>query len=100
MLPAHVVPRITAQHGCFTIHGRKIETLESFFKKSKKNRIAKIIIDDNEAINIKTDLAISGVIETSLFPDLDGLSRHLRWNTGMDGSRQVRQFSRYILTVS
>ena len=83
ILPAHIVPRIAAQHGCFTIHGRNNSDLSSQLGSGKNSRIAKIVIENDSANSIRTDLAINGIIETSLFPDLDGLARHLRWNNGM-----------------
>lgn len=83
VLPSHIVPRITSQHGCFTIHGKDQNSIEKITDSNDKKHIAKIVIDTYETDNIKADLAICGVIETSLFPDLDGLARHLKWSHNM-----------------
>ncbi len=83
ILPAHIVPRITAQHGCFTIHGRNKKELFDQIETNGLPRIAKIVINDKYVEAIKGDLAINGIIETSLFPDLDGLARHLKWENDM-----------------
>jgi hypothetical protein len=72
--PPFITNRIAAQAAAFTVHpiGCKID--ESRIK-------VKIIIDDSEAARaeIKHALHIYNIHRAALFPDLDGLARHLCW---------------------
>jgi len=76
--PAHSLPRISAQKGNFTVHGRGTKPIEEIFSSSTKPYLAKLIISEKKAVDIQMELEIMGLVETSLFPDLDGLARELR----------------------
>jgi hypothetical protein len=71
--PPHVSPRITAQAGLFTIHPQPWESFTN-----KDNVIQLRIISDFRR-DLKKLLYRYGIHSQSLFPDLDGISRHLKW---------------------
>jgi hypothetical protein len=85
--PTFTTPRINAQRGCFTIH--KVENGEIFspFTAIEEREIIacvhslqKIIIPRDRRGVIHTELNAVGIDYFSLFPDLDGLARKLKWN--------------------
>lgn len=76
--PIGVVPpfnseRITVQRGTFTVHGTDRHGLEQLYTE----RLAKIIIPGDSALQMKRDLRASGIGEFTVFPDLDGLCREI-----------------------
>ena len=71
-IPRHLTPRITAQSGLFTIHPNPYEPFES-------DDIEKLIIPNKIRLDLKRTLDKYGIDRSSLFPDLDGLARHIQW---------------------
>jgi hypothetical protein len=71
-IPKHITQRITAQTGLFTIHPDPRKPLES------KN-IQRWVIPNASRRELKHMLYKYGVHRASLFPDLDGLARHVTW---------------------
>ena len=71
-IPNHITPRITAQTGLFTVHPDPREPLES-------KEIKRWIIPNSFRRELKRILYKYGVHRASLFPDLDGLSKHIGW---------------------
>lgn len=67
-----ITSRITAQSGLFTIHSNPKEPFHS-------SKIEKIIIDSRVRKEIKDTLYRYGIHRASLFPDLDGVSKHVEW---------------------
>lgn len=80
--PTVVTRRIAAQGGVFTLH-RLTEDFKSFrpITKSLKDgrQLYKILVLRDQFGNLREELNRLGVNEVALFPDLDGLSRHLDW---------------------
>lgn len=72
-IPRHVTRRITAQTGMFTIHPDPRSDFRS------DSRITCIIIKNNFRKLLKDMLYQYGIHRASLFPDLDGLSKHIEW---------------------
>ena len=70
-LPEHVTRRIIAQQGQFTIHNNPNVPFERWFRK--------IIIPSKIRQQIRHLLSNYGINRESLFPDLDGLARHIKW---------------------
>lgn len=73
--PPHISPRIPAQQGLFTVHFQpgdspqfKPDHLEVFRLPTKPR-----------AFQMKEALDYAGFNRASLFPDLDGLTRHIAW---------------------
>lgn len=79
LAPSRSSPRLQQQRGFFTLH-RDLECgLEKLCPAAlTKVPIARELFDDARAF-----LRLSGVNEFSLFPDLDGLARHLRTTHGL-----------------
>lgn len=75
-------PRILAQHGWFTLHrfsqkGNKFVPLELNRSTSKKLTEIRIPKDRREDMLVQLDR--HGISTRTLFPDLEGLCRHLNW---------------------
>lgn len=73
--PPHATRRVTAQSGMFTIHPTNNMSLES-------KLIKKIIIPAKRKQYFLEKLAKYGVHAGTLFPDLDGLSRYIKYQNG------------------
>jgi hypothetical protein len=71
-IPNHITPRITAQTGLFTVHPDPRIPLES-------KKIEHWVIPNSFRGELKKILNKYGVHRASLFPDLDGLSKHIGW---------------------
>jgi hypothetical protein len=76
--PNYVDRRIVAQQSCFTIHGRRQTRLEEMLV-GKNDRLAKLTIPSYRVEDIKTQLGIAGLNESTVFPDLGGLGRDINW---------------------
>jgi len=74
--PPHVARRVAVQHSHFTIHGRRQSGLERLAGRDG-SRLVKIIIPRRSIESIVKDLASCGISETTVYPDLEGLSREL-----------------------
>jgi hypothetical protein len=74
--PTHSARRISTQRSCFTIHGSDEAGLESLTGEPDAH-IAKVTIPRSEVLSIREQLAVAGVDEITIFPDLDGLGRYL-----------------------
>jgi hypothetical protein len=71
-IPNHITPRITAQVGLFTVHPDPRIPLKS-------DEIQRLIIPNSFRKELKRILYNYGIHRASLFPDLDGLSKHISW---------------------
>lgn len=72
VVPNHATVRITVQSGLFTIHPTPTEPFTS-------SDIVKFIIPNDARKPIKKALSKIGVDRASMFPDLDGIARHVDW---------------------
>ncbi|MFZ1730013.1 MAG: FRG domain-containing protein [Bacteroidota bacterium] len=71
-IPRHITPRITAQTGLFTIHPDTTTPFES-------TRVDRILIPAKFRKELKRTLYKYGMHDATLFPDIDGLCRHIEW---------------------
>ncbi|TAJ11630.1 FRG domain-containing protein [Marinilabiliaceae bacterium JC017] len=76
--PRSIAPRIMRQGGIFTIHNSPSACLEKNMPQG--DRLEKIIINRQYRKQFTIELSHYGVNKLSLFPDLDGLSRHVNWS--------------------
>lgn len=83
VLPALIDHRIVAQKAVYTIHGKKKNGYLELSKRYRNAQILKLQIDSKAANNIRDQLGAAGVTETTLFPDLEGLAREIRWDYDM-----------------
>ena len=72
VIPSHVTPRITAQAGLFTVHHEPRTPFES-------DKVDRMIIPNGVRRDMKRMLYKFGVHAATVFPGLDGLSRHIEW---------------------
>jgi hypothetical protein len=81
VLPGHFDKRIGAQRSTFTVHGSDLNGLLTAAKASRYVGLAKIIIPSCEIGQVKRSLDTHGIDETTVFPDLEHLSRvvEYRW---------------------
>jgi hypothetical protein len=73
--PAYNSFRISSQRGLFTIHGSDQRPLDQYpFLKSE---LARLDIDQRSVRRIRKQLALAGITQASLFPELASLSRDI-----------------------
>lgn len=87
--PGHTTRRIGAQRSCFTIHGSDPRGLEQM-KHLIEGSLLKITIPSWNATNIRQTLEICGIDETTIFPDLEGLSKAIENKWTSPGISQIR----------
>jgi FRG domain len=71
-VPNHNTVRITAQSGLFTIHSDPAKAFAN-------SQIDKFVIPARHRKQIKKTLDKLGINTASMFPDLDGIARHIDW---------------------
>jgi len=79
--PIHVSRRLAVQRSRFTIHGCDRNGLITIAARHA-GILFRIGIESNSASTILNDLRTCGVSETTIFPDLEGLSRELLQECG------------------
>lgn len=72
----HVARRVAVQRGHFTIHGTQKDGLDQMLEKPN-TKLVKFTITAGEITEILDDLKTCGITETTVFPDLEGLSSEL-----------------------
>jgi FRG domain len=72
-IPRIVSPRIRAQSGVFTVHPAPMTEFKP------DGEVLRIRIPYSRREDLKTSLFRHGIHEAVLFPDLDGLARHINW---------------------
>jgi hypothetical protein len=77
--PTHIDLRLAVQRSHFTLFGRDKSGLESLARRKRKElRLARIVVKGRKNIRrIVEELEVCGVRETSVFLDLEGLSREI-----------------------
>jgi hypothetical protein len=83
--PQHIADRIRAQSGLFTVHAeintqagpKRFIPLENSSRFSEK--LVKFPIPADKFTTLRKQLDFCGVNNATMFPDLDGLCRHLEW---------------------
>ena len=83
LLPAHIDIRIISQKSVFTIHGKKHDGFLDLCREHQDVRIMKLRINGRKAKAIREQLITLGINESSLFPDLEGLAREIKWDYNM-----------------
>ena len=72
--PTQAGKRLAAQRGCFTLHADLFSPLES----GSPSYLKQFVLPTEAVVDGVGFLKLAGMNEYSLFPDLDGLSRHLK----------------------
>jgi hypothetical protein len=78
--PRGIAGRITRQQGLFTIHNPPARSVDDD-SAEKGDLIDRIIIKSDYRERLIHELAYYGAKWSTLFPDLDGLSKSLNWRT-------------------
>lgn len=79
-VPRIVTPRLRAQAGVFTVHSQPTEIfLPEKFLPENVGECTRVRIPYMRRKPIKDSLFRHGVHEGILFPDVDGLARHIQW---------------------
>jgi hypothetical protein len=73
-VPVFRSKRIAAQKGMFTIHGKSKRGLERY---PFGNHLVRIVIRRQDVDGLRNELSSIGITETSVFPELEGLSREV-----------------------
>jgi type I restriction enzyme M protein len=76
-IPVHIVSRLIIQEGLFTVQPQIETPLEKSLRADWK--LEKLIIPKELKKKMKYTLYRQGIHRASLFPDLDGLAKHLEW---------------------
>ena len=72
-IPRHLTRRITAQEGVFTVHPDPRADFRDFWK------VTAMVIPRSFRRPLKNILYNYGIHRSSLFPDLDGIAKHIEW---------------------
>jgi len=84
VFPPYIDRRIVAQKSVFTIHGIDQNGFDELCERhGDATQVCKIRIAPDKVTAIKEDLTLAGVTETTIFPDLEGLSREIQAEYGM-----------------
>jgi hypothetical protein len=81
--PKGLLQRITRQSGIFTIHNPPNLCLAENLMETHKLEV--IVISRDYRQTLLEELSYYGMNRLTLFPDLDGLSRHINWYMTMTG---------------
>lgn len=74
--PPHFTARVAVQRSHFTVFGSAVRGLHQVAAR-RPNMLTRIKIERASIPTIRPDLGTCGIRDTSLFPDLEGLSREL-----------------------
>lgn len=79
--PNHIIKRISAQFAWFTIHKQNSENKFIPFEHNPEysDRIFKIKIDKSCFPECKKRLHNFGINSATMYPDIDGLAKHVEW---------------------
>ena len=80
----HNSPRIVAQRGMFALFGKSVESMEKSFTENAfgAGTLEKVIITKDIRDNVAHSLFRKGVSDSTIYPDLHGLSLELRRSFG------------------
>ena len=81
VFPGHFDKRIGAQRSSFTIHGTDVNGLLTWARANRYEGLRKFVIPSWEVRQIRRSLDSCGIDETTVFPNLEALSRvvEFRW---------------------
>jgi hypothetical protein len=80
----HNSPRIVAQRGVFSLFGKSTDPMEKAYKDSKfpEYVIQKVVIKKDDVLTVAKSLFRKGISDTSIYPDLYGLSLEMKRSYG------------------
>jgi hypothetical protein len=86
LFPRGLSHRIAAQQAMFTVHPRPFRPIANMME------LDRIVINKKDIERWRWDLNLYGVNYSSLFPDLDGLARHIAWLRYSTGGTDLTLF--------
>jgi len=75
--PPWVSQRMFAQRSLFTLHGSQNIPIEQYPFVRRNSPLCRIVIAQNERKDFLVGLRSCGIMETTIYPDLDGLAKEL-----------------------
>ena len=75
--PPHINERIAAQKSSFTVHGSLNNGLFRLWREDNQGQLAQLRISKRFSERMMAQLFLSGLTESTLFPDFGGLSEEL-----------------------
>jgi len=72
--PTNIHPRMSAQKSCFTVHGRKKKSLNELVDPQILKRY---VVNPKHSKETLKELRMLGISHTTIFPELEGLSKEL-----------------------
>jgi hypothetical protein len=83
--PPHHDRRIVAQKSVFTLHGCLVDGFSDLCAKNKNAQLAKLLLSPKKGAieTLKDQLITAGITETTVFPELAGLTREIKREYGM-----------------
>ncbi len=83
VLPPHIDRRIVAQKSVFTVHGSRQDGIGDLCLRVRNAQLAQLRLDGTKIDTFLDQLVTAGITETSVFPDLEGLSREIKMQYDM-----------------
>ena len=84
ILPAHINERIVVQRSCFTVHGSDRDGFSTVFGNNVGDaQVLQLRISNDVVEPLKDAVIAMGIRESTIFPDLEGLSRELKYEYGL-----------------
>ncbi|WP_177229417.1 FRG domain-containing protein [Dyella sp. OK004] len=82
----HNSPRIVSQRGVFTFFGSSVEPMEEVYTSGafEQDALMKVEIRGSYQDVVFNELKGAGILDSTVYPDLDGLARELRRATGYE----------------
>ncbi len=74
ILPTNIHPRMSAQRSCFTVHGKRKDSVKDLISGAYLKRYE---VDPGKNMEFKRELRLLGISDSTVFPDLDGLANEL-----------------------
>ena len=81
--PPETDSRIVAQRSVFSIHGKKKNAFYEISANEEYPELFQLRISTKQSEYIKAELNSMGINEFTLFPDLEGLSKFIKWDWSM-----------------
>jgi len=83
IIPPYVDERLRVQRSRFTVHGSEKDGFNKLYQRHQSPRIACVRLEPASTETIKDEVVATGISESTLFPDLEGLARELKYEYGL-----------------
>ena len=83
IFPPYIDERLRVQRSRFTVHGSQKDGFSNMYQQDESPRLALIRVQPDSVESIKDFLVATGIGESTLFPDLEGLAREMKFEYGL-----------------